>query len=122
MIKRNSADTNRELRSITKEKAEVKKWSDIFFNLMLLFALFGVLSWIASHKWFDLAFDGSNLSQDAMRVKAIWNVAMYLLPGSAVLMSLALMVMWLWYEMVNLWYSVSSWSLARKSRGHHEHH
>lgn len=122
MIKHSRADINRELRRITKEKAEAKKWADIFFNMMIPLGLAGLFGWVITHKIFEVVFDGSDVSQDTMRVKAIWNVAMYFIPGSAILLSLALLVMWLAYFAVYLSCAASCWSLSRKTRGQHEHH
>lgn len=121
MIKHSHADINRKLRRTRKEMAEAKKWRDIFFNLMFPLGLASSFGWVITHKIFEVCFVGRDLNQDEMRVKAIWNVAMYFIPGSAIFLSLALLVMWLLYEVVYLWCAASYRSLSRKSRGHHEH-
>ena len=114
MIKHSLADINRKLRRTRKEMAEAKKWRGIFFNLMFPLGLASSFGWVITHKIFEVVFDGSDVTQDTMRVKAIWNVAMYFIPGSAILLSLALLVMWLFYEVAYLCCAASCWSLSRR--------
>ncbi|QPR26584.1 hypothetical protein I6G97_00020 (plasmid) [Edwardsiella hoshinae] len=77
-------------------------FQEVFSNLALVFWIVGFLSYQISHEIFDVAFSINKLDLDGQMVKAIWNVAMYIVPGGLLLFAIAFTVVWIVYCIIAL--------------------
>ncbi|WGE31022.1 hypothetical protein PHA77_18535 (plasmid) [Edwardsiella tarda] len=95
-------------------------FQEVFSNLALVFWIVGFLAYQINHEIFDVAFSINKLDLDGQMVKAIWNVAMYIVPGVLLLFAIAFTVMWSVYCIIALSFWIDLRRISRKFYGNIE--